>query len=359
MNYDQLAHHVNALAKAGDMTEARDFAERSINLLFREEAKSTVEFRLCPMSEIGTVSSAHIRIAAQDTCRLILCPEEILLGTFTHRLDAFKLIAKLFSTQAMRHVRSGSVVFDIEDGSNLGTYPRVAFNSALPCATLVTNSYWHKYRGYESLRAEISKNWIDWQNRSNIVFWRGSPTGLRAGTPAKEQPITDWKWLQRLHLCDVAHRSAYASMIDVGVTNFTQIHEPHLQSAIAAAELVRPKVDKIQLMKYRYIIDIDGNACAWDGFYSALLMGACILKIESRFGWKEWYYGRLQPYSHFIPLKQDLSDLDAQISWAIGHEAECAAIATAAKSVVDTMGYEEEIEKSGTVIANQFSAVAS
>jgi hypothetical protein len=107
-------------------------------------------------------------------------------------------------------------------------------------------------------------------------------------------------------------------------------------------------------MNFRYIVDIDGNACAWDGLYSALLMGACIFKVESHYGWKEWYYKRLQPYKHFIPVKRDCSDLDKQISWAFAHESECAVIAAAAKSVADSMEYITEIEASSLEMAGQF-----
>jgi hypothetical protein len=356
VRYDELGHRVNALVADGRLSEACDVAEQCIQLLFREEAEAEIEFGLVPPTETDTVSRSHLRITANGTHRQIICSQEIVSRMFTDRLHAFIAISKLLSTDAMRSVSAGRLIFDIEDGSNLGEYPRVAFNSALEQATLVTDSYWYRDRGYEKLRGDIAANWINWEGRQEIIFWRGSTTGLRRTTPAPGQPITDWSWLQRLQLCDVARRSRWAPELDIGVSNFTQVPEPYLQEAIKSAGLMRPRQDKIDFLKYRYIVDIDGNACAWDGFYSALLMGACIFKVESRHGWREWYYDRLRPGEHYIPIKQNFSNFDEQVRWAFAHEADCAAIAASGKSVVDAMEYAKEVEASGAAMARQFKA---
>src|ERR1700722_3000512 len=354
VRYGELGHRVNALIADGRLSEARDVAEQCIQLLFREEAEGGIEFKLVPAAEIDTASRSHLRITANGMLRQIICSQEIVSGMFTDRLHAFIAISKLLSTHAMRPVSTGSLIFDIEDGSNLGEYPRVAFNSAVEQATLVTDSYWYRDRGYEKLRGDIAANWINWEDRQKIVFWRGSTTGLRHRTPTPGESITDWSWLQRLQLCDVAQRSSWATELDIGLSNFAQVPEPYLQEAVKSAGLMRQHRDKIDFLKYRYIVDIDGNACAWDGFYSALLMGACVFKVESRHGWREWYYDRLRPGEHYIPVKQDFSDFDEQVRWAFTHEADCAAIGALGKSVVDAMEYAKEVEACGAAMARQF-----
>ena len=41
----------------------------------------------------------------------------------------------------------------------------------------------------------------------------------------------------------------------------------------------------------------------------------------------QWYYGGLEPYRHFVPVKEDLSDLLEKIHWAETHDAEAKEIA--------------------------------
>lgn len=61
--------------------------------------------------------------------------------------------------------------------------------------------------------------------------------------------------------------------------------------------------------KYKYLLDIEGNS------YSArlkfLFFSQRVLFIQDR-TWKEYYHYKLKPYEHYIPVKNDLSDLQQQ-----------------------------------------------
>tara|TARA_B110000285_G_C14615769_1_gene376894 strand:- start:64 stop:231 length:168 start_codon:yes stop_codon:yes gene_type:complete len=44
-----------------------------------------------------------------------------------------------------------------------------------------------------------------------------------------------------------------------------------------------------------------------------MLSGSVALKVDSDFG--QWFYGAIKPYKHYVPVKNDLSDLVEQVEW--------------------------------------------
>lgn len=84
---------------------------------------------------------------------------------------------------------------------------------------------------------------------------------------------------------------------------------------------------------YKYIINIDGHVTAFR-LSLELNMGSVILLAKSE--WKIWYSDLLQPYKHYVPVKEDLSDLIDQIKWCRNHDEECKQIVYNAKSFYNT-----------------------
>jgi len=52
--------------------------------------------------------------------------------------------------------------------------------------------------------------------------------------------------------------------------------------------------------------------------------------------WCEWWHFELVAFEHYIPVKEDLSDLLEMVSWARDHPEEADKIAKAAKLFADT-----------------------
>ena len=72
-------------------------------------------------------------------------------------------------------------------------------------------------------------------------------------------------------------------------------------------------------MKYKYQINIDGTVAAYRFPY--LLAGdSAVFKQNSNY--YEHFYIDLKPYVHYIPFKQDLSDLLDRLEWASQHDDE-------------------------------------
>jgi len=80
-------------------------------------------------------------------------------------------------------------------------------------------------------------------------------------------------------------------------------------------------IDKNEMVNYKYILDIDGNACTWDATAWKLNSGSVIFKAKSP--WKQWYYDEYLPWTHYVPIEDDFSDIQEKYKWCENHPLEC------------------------------------
>ncbi|KAJ3774584.1 glycosyl transferase family 90-domain-containing protein [Lentinula raphanica] len=67
----------------------------------------------------------------------------------------------------------------------------------------------------------------------------------------------------------------------------------------------KKRVNFIDAGKYKYVLDIDGNA--WSARFKRLMTtSSCIFKATV---YPEWFTDRIQPWVHYVPVQIDLSDL--------------------------------------------------
>ena len=72
-------------------------------------------------------------------------------------------------------------------------------------------------------------------------------------------------------------------------------------------------------LQYKYQLNVDGTVAAYRFPY--LLAGnSLVLKQDSPF--YEHFYSKLEPWTHYVPLKRDLSDVVEKVQWAREHDEE-------------------------------------
>ena len=76
--------------------------------------------------------------------------------------------------------------------------------------------------------------------------------------------------------------------------------------------------------KYKYIIHIEGHVESFR-LSMELAMNCVILMVKSK--WNIWYSEKLKPWIHFVPVKEDLSDLVEKILWCKNNDSKCSEIA--------------------------------
>jgi hypothetical protein len=99
---------------------------------------------------------------------------------------------------------------------------------------------------------------------------------------------------------------------NIKFSNHAKDSEMYLQFRRAGIPVTREYMDNKDLAKFRYQIDLGGGNAA--GTLEKLAMpGALLHHVTST---KEYYFNRMKPYEHYIPVAPDLSDLWGKYVWA-------------------------------------------
>jgi hypothetical protein len=99
-----------------------------------------------------------------------------------------------------------------------------------------------------------------------------------------------------------------------------------------------------ELAKYKYHIDLGGGGgTSLSGTIQKLAFPGVLFHPETS-GY-DWYHEHLQPWVHYVPVKEDLSDLKEKNEWAERHDRKARAIAKMSTEFVRRMGRPEGLEE--------------
>ena len=99
-----------------------------------------------------------------------------------------------------------------------------------------------------------------------------------------------------------------------------------------------------ELAKYKYHIDLGGSGgTSLSGTIQKLAFPGVLFHPETS-GY-DWYHEHLQPWVHYVPVKEDLSDLKEKYDWAERHDRKARAIAKTSTEFVRRMGRPEGLEE--------------
>jgi hypothetical protein len=166
--------------------------------------------------------------------------------------------------------------------------------------------------GHSSLQKHIvaGNQKFPWSRKSDKAFWRGVSSGGHL-------TASNWEELPRAKLALLS--LSHPQEIDASFNHITQ-SDPDVPELMKKHGVVTGSVEKIDHLRYKYLLDVDGNSCTFDRLYWLLLSNSLVIKqVTSNV---QWYYGGLKPYTHYLPIQEDFSDLVDQISWARNHEVE-------------------------------------
>jgi hypothetical protein len=80
--------------------------------------------------------------------------------------------------------------------------------------------------------------------------------------------------------------------------------------------------------RFKYLIDMQG--VGYSARLKILLFSGRPLFIQSR-QWEEYFFDRLVPFEHYVPVAENLEDLTERLEWARSHPVETNGIAAAAQ----------------------------
>lgn len=113
---------------------------------------------------------------------------------------------------------------------------------------------------------------------------------------------------------------------------------PHPRQYLARLTLERSLPIRVHLdqgiavsrqLEFRYILDVDGYARTWDAFAWKMYGGSTVLVRESH--WESFFTRCFEPWTHFVPVAHDFSDLAQKIEWCMDNEEACRRIAASGR----------------------------
>lgn len=180
---------------------------------------------------------------------------------------------------------------------------------------------------------------VNWDDKVNTAFFRGRGTGC--STDILKNPrlhITkinnDWKSNDKFN---ENNKIDGIPFLDAGIINFAR----KSKAVNGVVRYQNPKelkdqgvkpvnfVDHEGQSKYKYIIYIEGNSAAYRLAWM-LNTNSVVLMVESKY--KLWFEHLLNPYEHYIPVKNDFSDLAKVIEWCKLNDNKCKEISKNANS---------------------------
>ncbi len=166
-----------------------------------------------------------------------------------------------------------------------------------------------------------------WSEKMDRLLWRGTPwDGKHFGMYRFE----NWTTLPRGHL--VAASLKEPEWIDAAFSEYPDrcAKQDH-QRCVEEMGPIR-YIPWGEMFHYKYQIIVDGVTCSFPGAQWKLLSGCLSFKQDSEN--IQYYYDELIPWKHYVPVKNDLSNLKERLLWAKTHDREAEEIANNAREFV-------------------------
>ena len=172
-----------------------------------------------------------------------------------------------------------------------------------------------------------------WESKREVAFWRGVSSGAMLSAKEMEQHL--WALSPRLFLAKTSQ--TFPEFVDaalVKIVGLDPVRKKFVEKEFSLSSPVHPK----DHLKYKYLIDVDGYSCCYSRTYWTLLSNSVVLKQLTNH--IQWFYKGLKPNVHFVPLRQDLSDLLEKIKWCREHDQEAQKINSQARKFASQfLGY--------------------
>jgi len=160
-----------------------------------------------------------------------------------------------------------------------------------------------------------------WEEKKNMAVFRGQLTGSRDGF---DKELSDVENCLNLRRCRLVYNHANSTVVNARLTN-TRGRLPDILNGV---NLTTASVTTRHLLRYKGIVMLEGNDVA-SGLKWALLSNSVVLMPVPRH--TSWAIEeRLQPWIHYVPLDDEISDVVEKMRWILNNEETARKISAAA-----------------------------
>ena len=173
-------------------------------------------------------------------------------------------------------------------------------------------------------------DFVNWEAKESRIVWRGTTTGTLT-SPNKlfelshRYRLVNWAKMYKKYVFQ-----SLSIDVDIGFSDFLQCDNGHCEEAKKnSLHLGFLTID--QQFRSKYLIVVDGNT--WSFRLPAFLASNSVVFYNSVY--KFWFGKLIKPYVHYMPFKEDFSDLIEQLEYAKNHDEEMKQISQNARKFIE------------------------
>jgi hypothetical protein len=176
---------------------------------------------------------------------------------------------------------------------------------------------------------------VPWDDKTDTVVWRGGPGNRgRLGKHGRGGLIRLLPLLRRFKTGKLSadeteralltmpryrfvHNHITDPRFDIGFTNsdgFILAEEPFID------RLERPRIARTDFQRHKYIAVLPGSDVG-SSFYWTMNSGSVGLVVDCDF--ETFATHHFKPWEHFVPIRPDQRDIDAQLAWCVDNQDAC------------------------------------
>lgn len=171
--------------------------------------------------------------------------------------------------------------------------------------------------------AVVDAHDIPFADKASDLVWRGGTTGVfRGGGPG-------YPYSSRFHIALVPPRAGR----DVAYSEIVQIDRTGADVPMEAIRArLRPPLGIAEQLRARFLLSLEGNDVATGLKWMLHSNSTVVMPHPTCESWA--CEGALVPFEHYVPVRDDLSDLDEVQDWCCGHLRDCEEIARNGKRFI-------------------------
>ncbi len=150
-------------------------------------------------------------------------------------------------------------------------------------------------------------NPVKWEDKINKAVFRGSATGCKID-------------MNNIRIKASNLSLKYPEYLNVGITSFNRKLKKNLGKSLQVIDIDMNKSNFMTLQEkatYKYILNLEGHVAAFRLGHEFSL-GSVLLIPQSKY--YLWFSHLLIPYTHYIPINENLDNLIEQIKWCIDND---------------------------------------
>jgi len=208
------------------------------------------------------------------------------------------------------------IKFNISDEGDVNTFSMDSTNEQ----KLIPDEYSmnEKYQRSNSIKLMSMNQFKEkYIYKESQMFWRGSTTGIQI------KNIEDLLENRRIQNC-LTFKEKKGFNVKISKVSQSELPKKFVLKWLKENKIYSKRVKEKEFANYRYFPDITGNVLAW-GTIRKYKIGSLIFKPDNNR--RLYYYKFINKWEHYIPIKNDLSDLEEKYIWAKTNESKAINIA--------------------------------